>query len=266
VNELTREQTDTLRALRHVWLNQPLVVIGAVALGCHIPMRWRRTNDLDITVAVGIDRIDDLLGETGWTRPDERLRHRFEGPQGIRVDVLPATPELISAGSVVFPGDERAMSLIGFDLAMTYQETIDLGGGVSVGVATVPVIAILKMSAFLDRPAERERDLEDLVHILDEFLGDDDDRRWESPLLEAGVEFVDQSAFAIGLEVARIARADHLTVVRRFLEAVTEGTYPRDLMSRSTRGLEEERAGRLTGWLRAFDAGLSSGELQVVIA
>lgn len=27
---------------------------------CHLPTTWRRTNDLDLTVAVDIDRLDEL--------------------------------------------------------------------------------------------------------------------------------------------------------------------------------------------------------------
>ncbi len=40
----------------------------------------------------------------------------------------------------------------------------DVDEGLSVPIAPVPVIAVLKMISYLDRPAERERDLRDLAH------------------------------------------------------------------------------------------------------
>lgn len=89
-------------------------------------------------------------------------------------------------------------------------------------VATVPVIAVLKMAAWLDRPGERDRDLDDLAHIMNDHLEADDIRRWEDDLINAGLPHDDQSAFALGQDVARIAQASHLAIVEGFLKAVED--------------------------------------------
>lgn len=33
----------------------PMVLIGAAAVGCHVPMDWRRTEDLDLVVAIELE-------------------------------------------------------------------------------------------------------------------------------------------------------------------------------------------------------------------
>ncbi|MCA9619915.1 MAG: hypothetical protein KC731_12910 [Myxococcales bacterium] len=49
-------------------------------------------------------------------------------------------------------------------------------GDTTMLVPTAPVIAFLKMRAWLDRPAVRTKDLGDLAHLLAGHVGDDDDR------------------------------------------------------------------------------------------
>ena len=46
-------------------------------------------------------------------------------------------------------------------------------------------------------------------------------RRWEDDLINAGLPHDDQSAFALGQDVARIAGASHVAIIDRFLVAVS---------------------------------------------
>ena len=56
-------------------------------------------------------------------------------------------------------------------------------------VAAIPVLALLKMTAFIDKPVERARDLADLARILEGYLEDYDERRFGSEIIELGIEF-----------------------------------------------------------------------------
>ena len=40
---LAQDAIAALFAMRAAFPSQPLALIGATALGCHIPMKWRRT-------------------------------------------------------------------------------------------------------------------------------------------------------------------------------------------------------------------------------
>jgi len=79
-------------------------------------------------------------------------------------------------------------------------------------------VVVLKMAAYLDRPTERDRDLEDLAWLFERYLGDVDDRRFEEPLVT--VDYECQGAFALGSDVATIVGPVHRELVERFLERV----------------------------------------------
>lgn len=114
------------------------------------------------------------------------------------------------------------MSLVGVDLALRHADVVPLEElGVEIEVATLPVLVVLKIVAWLDRPYERDKDLEDLAAILDRALPDDDERRWEPehPVFLSGLDHEDQSAFFIGSEVARIVDERHRCAIATFRAA-----------------------------------------------
>ena len=49
-------------------------------------------------------------------------------------------------------------------------------------VATPAVVTVLKMAAFLDRPQERLRDLDDIAHLLESYVDDSSPRFWDEAL------------------------------------------------------------------------------------
>lgn len=122
-----------------------LVVIGAAALGHHIPLS-RVTRDVDLALVVAPQEISGLLGSLGWRR-DERITHRWYGAAGFRADVLPATPELVTTGSVQLDRGDKVMSLVGFDLALQHAATVILDGtDAEVKVASLPSLVLLRSS------------------------------------------------------------------------------------------------------------------------
>ena len=214
-------QTETLLALRKGLPDVRTVLVGAAALACQMDMRWRKTNDLDLTVVAEEADLANKLRALGWER-HERYEQRWTSVQGVVVDALPAAPASLAVGKLVFTESGQVMSLVGFDLALAHYAVVPLDETTGLEVATVPVIAVLKMTAWLDRPAERERDLQDIAHILEDYLEPDDLRRWDDALIEAGLSHEDQSAFALGEDIARIAGPAHLTVIDAFVAAVSD--------------------------------------------
>jgi predicted nucleotidyltransferase len=232
-----------------------VVLIGAAALGCHFEMTWRRTNDLDLTFVAEPEQIADELRALGWIR-DLRIEHRWTSTFGTRVDVLPASPALLAAGTHVFSETGQSMNLAAFALALAHYVALELEPGLSVDVASVPTIAVLKMAAWLDRLGERDRDLEDLAHIFDEYLSADDPRRWGDDLIEAGVPYEHQSAFVVGQDIAEIVLDAHVGIVAAFLEAVgDESRPPFARLARCIGSIDPVET--LNGRLNAIRAGLA---------
>lgn len=216
---LTPFQAAALAAIRAAWPDTEAILIGALALGHHIPMDHRTTDDLDLAIAVPIEDFPGPLSSLeGWRR-DARMEHRFFSSDGQMVDVLPAGESLIEKGYIDWPSGER-MSLIGFDLAFAHN-TKEAAGETTVLVPSAPVLALLKMRAWLDRPERRKKDLGDLAHLLVGHVGDDDDRRFTDDVFDLALDFEDVSPFLLGRDLALVLTAAHRAHVDQFLAKVT---------------------------------------------
>ena len=90
-------------------------------------------------------------------------------------------------------------------------------------VASLATLAILKIAAWLDRPYDRSKDLNDLGCILSSALDDDDERRWDGTIQG---KFEEQSARFVGQQVKQIATLEHLDLIDRFLNSVLSETSP----------------------------------------
>jgi predicted nucleotidyltransferase len=205
------EQIETLRQLSDLWPHTPFVLIGANALALQMDLQWRQTNDLDFVISVALeDYPAGLATLPGWQRRREG-EHAWLSPAGVKVDVVPAGPGLLDAGSLVWPESGYRMNLIGLRLAFEHHVHIPIDAGHSLKVASTPAIVVLKMVAFLDRP-DREDDLTDIAQVLESYLGPLDERRWELPS-----DFDNSSAFALGLDVGSLINPHEREVVTRFV-------------------------------------------------
>jgi predicted nucleotidyltransferase len=256
----TPAQRQTLATLVGGLPGRRIVLIGAAALACHMEMRWRRTNDLDLTVFAEQAELESDLRKLGWIR-HEQTEHRWTSKEGVLVDVLPVTAANVAEGKRAFAETGHVMSLVGFDLVLSRFVQVPLNRSVLLDVATVPVIAVLKMAAWLDRPSERQHDLEDLAHVLDDYLESDDVRRWDDDLVDARLPHEDQSAFALGKEVARVAAPSHVELVERFLAAVSDETSAANVqLARCFNAVDQHEA--LVGRLGAFRLGFGEGRAE----
>lgn len=112
------------------------------------------------------------------------------------------------------------MSLLGFDLVLAHATPQPLDDSLTIDVANLPTLALLKMVAWLDRP-DRQKDLADLGAALEGALEPDDERRWDRSL---GLpdDYRLQSAFFLGQCLARVAETRHREVVERFLARMSD--------------------------------------------
>jgi len=253
VNTFLPEQKETLRQLSELWLDTPFVLIGANALALQVDLQWRQTNDLDFVLSVALEDYPlGLAALPGWQRRREG-EHAWLSPTGVKVDVVPAGPGLLEAGSLTWPESGHRMNLVGLRLAFDYHVSVAIDARCSVQVATTPAIVVLKMVAYLDRP-DREDDLTDIAQVVEHHLGPIDDRRWTLP-----VDFENASAFALGMDVGVLVNERERQVVTEFLKrAKDENDRYRThaLLIRNGPWLWREHPEALVDRLEAFERGL----------
>jgi len=253
---LTAEQLLDLARLR-VIANQfsaDIVIIGAAALQCFIDLP-RFTNDIDLVIALDLENFAEFTGALrlkGWLQ-EERREHRWKAPSGSIIDIVPAGPALRAAREMVWPESEFAMSLVGFDHVFTRAVEIDLGANVRFGVAPPPVVALLKIVAYMDDPQRRRKDLQDLG-ILFRTYEEKSDRIFSDEVFAAQLEDIgDAGAFLLGVDIGTFAKHEDVAIVHKFLDSVQlspgerTGLDPDDLRQRETLRLQQQ--------LRAFSKG-----------
>lgn len=211
---LRPDQIDVLKELRASRPEIRVVMIGATALLHHVPID-RETKDVDLVLAVELDELAPVLEPLSWRRHAHQLQ-RWIHRNGVIADVLPASPSLIAKSKVVF-AEGFEMSLVGFDLLLTTSLKMELANtGLSIELASLPALVLLKTVAWLDRP-DRVKDLSDLSRILIFALAQDDDRRFDPSGELFEIEFHEQPAFFVGSELRRLASNEHMKVLERFL-------------------------------------------------
>lgn len=219
---ISSAHSDLLLAIGRSQGAPRVVVIGAAALGHHVPLT-RTTADVDFVVVADAIEISALLDSLAWRR-DPKQKQRWRDRHGNMVDVLPATADVIAAGTVTLENDERVLSTVGFDLVLDHASPVAiLGSDAQVDVASLAAIIVLKILAWLDRPHERRKDLADLGRVFETVLDDWDARRWEPPL--ADLEHEVQGAFFVGSQVARILRVTHRAKMAEFFVRIASEAW-----------------------------------------
>lgn len=156
---------------------------------------------------------------------------------------------------MTFSESGHVMNLTGFDLALTHNIPMPLNQDISLAVAAVPVVIVLKMAAWLDRPSERDRDLQDIAHVLNEYLVPDDARRWQDAIIDTGLPHDDQSAFALGQDIGAIVADVHRRMIDRFMGRMADdASVPHAQFARCFGAIDPSAT--LVACLRAFRRGL----------
>lgn len=234
-----------------------VAIIGAAALLCFVDI-GRFTRDIDLAVALDLENFAVFAGElkrSGWTQ-DERSEPRWRGPSGSMIDLLPAGPELRRAGRISWPESEFEMSLAGFEHVFTRAVPFAFADNVQYRIAPPPVIALLKMVAFLDDPYRRQKDLLDLKELFARYEAGSD-RIFSASVFAAELDDIDcASAFLLGIDVGSIVTPGEVELLDAFLAAVC---IPDEEVSGLDReDVRQRKMARFQQQLRAFRKGTES--------
>lgn len=230
----TPPEINAMRDLLSLWSSERVVLIGASALGCFMDMSWRRTADLDLSLSVSIEESCARIARLpGWSK-HPRQEQRWQAPGDIAVDLIPADTTLLEKGSLVWPTSGFEMSLLGVRLTFEHATPVRVSKELTIRAAPVPVIAVLKAVAYLDRPTDRERDLQDIAHILEDWIGAGDPRRFSDQILDLDLAFEDVSPFILGQNIGRVLIDKEKDALDVFLNRIQDPADPNGTLARIT--------------------------------
>jgi len=208
-----------LEALSEVWPDEPIYILGALALALQGRLGGRETEDLDVTIAVDLEKMRETMSAAPRWRAVERP-HRWVHDSGAIVDILPSAIDLIASGRIRWPDSGVEMSLQGFGMLHAESIPLDPDWNPDILVASVPTVAVLKVFAYLDRPHEREKDLRDLAYLFDNYVGVDEDRLYTGEAAEEGLFDVEASTWLLGYDIGRCIPDREYEVFVAFLAGV----------------------------------------------
>jgi predicted nucleotidyltransferase len=248
---LLPDQADAFRQIQDICgrLTVDVVVIGAIAYRLWVDDQYRMTEDVDLVVAldlVDLPRLTDPLIAGGWRR-DPRREHRWISPSRARIDLLPAGARARRDRYLDWPLAETRMSLVGFDHVFQDAVERELAPGLVGKVVPLVVLTLLKIVSYLDQPAVREKDLDDLA-VMVEVYEEDGERRFSDEVLEAGVDYSEAGAYLLGRDLARLCTEhDERDAVERFLHAIPQSDEDEEQNTRAARFARQSTA-LARGW------------------
>jgi len=245
---------ETLTLIRQSWTDVRIAIIGATGLAVRGHPPPRRSDDVDLAIAVEPEALRDLrsrLQPAGWEQ-ERRMPHRWRHyRRGLRIDVVPAgsDPGAVSEYTLS-PG--LTLDVRGLDVALRSREDVEVaceGDTSNTVIAPTPPLAVLmllKMIAYVDKPSIREKDASDVGRVMQSYVTEDDERRWDPPLSSVYEEDF-KGACALGLDMQ-----EHLTdEYRKIVEAFMDDSGARGALDRMS---PVEDAGNAIA--RAFYVGL----------
>jgi predicted nucleotidyltransferase len=260
MDTLSPEQVVAVRQLQQVCreLATPMVIIGAMAYRFWVRDFYRHTLDVDVAVAVDLDNLPELtagLEAKGWKRYPLR-EHRWITPEGARLDLIPAGPELRRQKVLEWPGSGMRMSLVGFDHAFVDAVEYRLSSDLTASVVSLPTLALLKIVAYLENPYEREKDLADFAALLSRFEPDDE-KRFAADVLDAGMDYDAVPAYLIGKDLAALCSGEETTLVAKLLGQLQDhASRSFQIFSRVIGNFEERTTAIVAAVTKGFQPGL----------
>jgi len=236
------------------------IAVGAFARDLHFHYRagveiQRGTEDVDIALSVSsweeFGRLLQVLIESKTfsktTGRDHRLTHRRDR----YLDLIPFGGVENSDRQIAWPPEgDTVMQVFGFKEALASAEQVLLPTGVQIQVASVPALALLKLTAWEERNLLAPRkDAADLMLIIEHYLDIGTNRarllgdfsEWTE---EEGFDVVEGGARLLGMEIRALLTAEDHRRAARILEQQTDSATDARL-AREMYSLDPDRSIRL---------------------
>lgn len=265
---------EALRLLSRVLLaeGRRFALIGAMVPQLVLDFRQgsrsgsRETRDVDAVAEVASwNDFTDLcqsLQREGF-QPG-RVGHEFLFGDEVRIDLIPFGPTLVENNKLSWPYGDSVMTACGFEEALECACDQEVAPDLTLPVVSIPGLILTKIVAHMDRPAERARDLIDILYCFEHYeqnLGES--RRFDYAAAEVedkALTYEEAGAYLLGMEVGALAKHGSLNIVRRFLDSIRDEFAPAisQILSEEKRLVDSDaRRGALHRLFQVFGAGLN---------
>ena len=152
------------------------------------------------------------------------MPHRFVYKNGFPIDIVPFG-EIAQDGLIAWPPEQlKTMSVVGYDEAMQIAITLSIkDASVTIKMASLVGLLILKLIAWEERYPERKKDAIDIRVILKNYIEADNSERLyndDSDLLDdTDFDYELSGARLIGRDVKKTCQSVTLTKIKQILEA-----------------------------------------------
>lgn len=197
----------------------------------------RATEDIDFGVAVGswadYEHLKMALIATDRFKDDKKNEQRIwwkERGAEMKIDLVPFGNLESPAGQIAFPpkGD-FVMSTVGFAEAFENSWFLELNKELTVRIASLAGLALLKFVAYSDRPNARRRDIQDIWFIAKNYLeaGNEgrlfDENAGDIDLLDDDFNYETCGARLLGRDIAQLLNAETKKIIGKTLAEETDG-------------------------------------------
>ncbi len=155
-------------------------IIGATARDMIISSIYnhavqRNTSDMDIAIAIPdwtkFQNISEELANIEGFSKSKTQTQRFLYKGVYMLDIMPFG-EIANADNTIYwpPEENQAMSVIGFTQVAKHTLQVEIDNKFTVRIASLPGIILLKLTAWRDRSMNTNKDADDIVFIISEYL------------------------------------------------------------------------------------------------
>ncbi len=226
---LVNLEKDMLEGLDHLGkvCGDDFIIVGAAArdilLQQHNIRPVRATRDADLGVRIGSwDAFKKLRGHlisVGFK--ETKVPHRFHYKAAI-FDIMPFGDILTGKSEILWPEDGKIMNMLGFDDAFHTAHQFRTSTNLTLRIASLSSLVLLKVIAWNDRPTERPQDPQDINTIIKNYLDAGHfDRFYDehSDLSEMDPYTVERAGAAlIGRDLQRLCSHNPLEKIKQILE------------------------------------------------
>jgi len=175
LKELLKALTDFFNSI-----GSEFYIIGATArdivmAGIHDQHPGRETVDLDIAIAIPdwnrYHEISKKLCQKDHFTKSKEQKQRFWYKALYMIDMVPFGDVAKENQRILWPPEEtHVMSVIGFTQVAKHTLSVDIDGEITIRIASLPGIFLLKIAAWHDRKLKTNKDAEDMAFLISVYL------------------------------------------------------------------------------------------------
>ena len=192
----------------------------------------------------------------------EKIRDTTSGKE---VDLIPFGPIAGANARLEWPDQGPTWNVLGFEEALSNAKQIPIQTDdhepVTIPVATIAALVMLKIISFFDRPTERIRDAQDIGFMIEHYLDAENlERLLKQPTLVtlAAQSPNEAAAHLLGQDIGDMASADTHRYLVKKLQHETTSTSDCPLATRLARKLCKGNFGAARNILAALIDGLET--------